>query len=600
MNLLKKKLLLVFFFVYSFTTAQKLTSTDLLTSWAVQGKMQTIEAEKTYEDLKNNINKDIFEKRIQEINNNLKQNPNPRIEVRLVLYEFFGNLYTHNPINNNLKYRLKNSISIAWMLKDEQLLSEIYSLYYEQGFGDPNEKLYYVSKTVEIQERIGAKYFPKLYLRYYNLCFSYYLSQEYQVSIKNGLRGLELLKTPQKQLDIYCFFLDLIGVSYYETGQHTKGLEYYRKLKKAIEEYRSDYTQYENQFSKYNKTFAEIWDGISDGGIASGLLNEKKYTEAQQLLYKNLESSEKYNLPNDISKIMNLLGKIQYQQGNYQQALQLYEKALKNGRKSNDNKNTLTALKGMSDTYRELNNYKNAYQFNIDYYNLKEKMAQEISRMKFISISEKLNQENLKTSIDNAELTIKKQNTTRNISLLVFTIIILLLFIFYTRHSYKQKLRYNISENKRKNTEILLEQSKKEVNEAEEQLNLFRQKLSQNNKIIEVLQKENTDSTPTEFSMLRETTILTNDDWENFKKQFERVYPEFLFELKENMPTLSQAELRYLCLAKLELSPQEIASAIGVSPASLRVTRYRIRKKTEENNTHLINNLLQHPEQNNQ
>ena len=58
----------------------------------------------------------------------------------------------------------------------------------------------------------------------------------------------------------------------------------------------------------------------------------------------------------------------------------------------------------------------------------------------------------------------------------------------------------------------------------------------------------------------------------------------YLYSLREAFPQFSQAEIRYLCLVKLNLRQNEIASALGVSDSSVRVTWHRMRKKLELEN----------------
>jgi DNA-binding CsgD family transcriptional regulator len=49
--------------------------------------------------------------------------------------------------------------------------------------------------------------------------------------------------------------------------------------------------------------------------------------------------------------------------------------------------------------------------------------------------------------------------------------------------------------------------------------------------------------------------------------------------LKEKLPDLTQAEIRLVCLTKLNLDTKEMAGILGVSFATIRQSRYRLRKK---------------------
>src|SRR5690606_11419406 len=78
---------------------------------------------------------------------------------------------------------------------------------------------------------------------------------------------------------------------------------------------------------------------------------------------------------------------------------------------------------------------------------------------------------------------------------------------------------------------------------------------------------------------LQNATILTDEDWIEFRKLFTRVHTTFFIQLQELFPNLTQAEIRYLTLSKLGLSINEKASMLGISPDSVRRTRQRLHKK---------------------
>ncbi len=70
-------------------------------------------------------------------------------------------------------------------------------------------------------------------------------------------------------------------------------------------------------------------------------------------------------------------------------------------------------------------------------------------------------------------------------------------------------------------------------------------------------------------------------DWEDFKLYFEQIYTGFYAKLKINYPDLTNHELKHCALIRLNLSIQECASILGISPESIKVSRTRIRKKVD-------------------
>ena len=68
-------------------------------------------------------------------------------------------------------------------------------------------------------------------------------------------------------------------------------------------------------------------------------------------------------------------------------------------------------------------------------------------------------------------------------------------------------------------------------------------------------------------------------DWDDFKHSFEKVHQEFFKKLNQSAHELTPGELKLASLMRMNLSSKEIASTLGISPESLRISRYRLRKK---------------------
>jgi len=75
--------------------------------------------------------------------------------------------------------------------------------------------------------------------------------------------------------------------------------------------------------------------------------------------------------------------------------------------------------------------------------------------------------------------------------------------------------------------------------------------------------------------------ILTPEDWVEFKLNFERVYPGFINEMKENFEKITHAELRILVLERLDLDVNEMALKLGVNKNTIYQTKRRFKKKYE-------------------
>ena len=71
-----------------------------------------------------------------------------------------------------------------------------------------------------------------------------------------------------------------------------------------------------------------------------------------------------------------------------------------------------------------------------------------------------------------------------------------------------------------------------------------------------------------------------DEEWEEFLNYFKEIHPDFISKLMINSEQkLSPTEIRLAMLLRLNLSSKEIASILRITPDSVRVARYRLRRK---------------------
>ena len=90
------------------------------------------------------------------------------------------------------------------------------------------------------------------------------------------------------------------------------------------------------------------------------------------------------------------------------------------------------------------------------------------------------------------------------------------------------------------------------------------------------------------LDQITQANILTDEQWRNFKFKFENVHTDFFNRLQSEIPTVTESEKRLIALTKLEMSNNEIAAMLGISPESVTKTRYRLRKKVGEEDLDLL------------
>ena len=78
-----------------------------------------------------------------------------------------------------------------------------------------------------------------------------------------------------------------------------------------------------------------------------------------------------------------------------------------------------------------------------------------------------------------------------------------------------------------------------------------------------------------------DNNINNTDDWKLFKEAFDNADKDFLKLVKEKHSSLTPNDLKLCAYLRLNLSSKEIAPLLNISPRSVEVKRYRLRKKMD-------------------
>ena len=187
------------------------------------------------------------------------------------------------------------------------------------------------------------------------------------------------------------------------------------------------------------------------------------------------------------------------------------------------------------------------------------------------------------------------------------------LFSFYLVHAASK--RYY-----RKQREVLLEKAKKELELKELESSQKIIKLN-NDKLRSDIESKNRELATSTMSIIKKNEFLSTiknellegneknaakvvqiidknlnntDDWKMFQEAFNNADQKFLDKVKEKHPDLTPNDLRLCAYLRLNLSSKEIAPLLNISPRSVEVKRYRLRKKMDlEHNANLTNYILE-------
>lgn len=90
------------------------------------------------------------------------------------------------------------------------------------------------------------------------------------------------------------------------------------------------------------------------------------------------------------------------------------------------------------------------------------------------------------------------------------------------------------------------------------------------------LEKENK-----KLSTLLESHLMTENNWNTFKREFQKEHPEFYQLLQNDFPEITDSNKRILLLQKLNFNNNEIAELLGITPDAVKKSKQRLKKKLE-------------------
>ena len=68
-------------------------------------------------------------------------------------------------------------------------------------------------------------------------------------------------------------------------------------------------------------------------------------------------------------------------------------------------------------------------------------------------------------------------------------------------------------------------------------------------------------------------------NWQEFSLAFEAIHQSFFEKISAAFPDLTATDLKLISLLKMNMDSADMATMLGISPDSLRVSRHRLRKK---------------------
>lgn len=461
---------------------------------------------------------------------------------------------------------LMEALQSAYEIRDEPLIFHVHIALFTEYTNELNygSAALHAMIAVEIAEKLGKE---NLYLSaggWYGLGYVLFHSREYDASIKASKMALLLSKTPVASADdsLISFYkmnsLNTIGLCYEKLGKPDSAfLAFDEAMKYAV-----------NDGNKF-------WQGIIRGNKGDVYYKMGRYDSAEVCLNFDYKTSVAASQYDNAANSLQWLALIELRKGNATSALAMLREAtgyLQQIPNATYRANTLYAYTqvfsalGRADS---MNIYMHKY---LTLHDSIERVATN-DRLEVV----RMRMDNQTNAYKIISLSKEKERIAmiRNFIILFLFLLGITGFAIINRQKMKLKLRQQQVIEEKRHAEQIAEH-------AREQLDEYTRHLVEKTNLVETLQEKlinremNADQME-RISELSQHAILTEEDWEQFKSMFEKVYPGFFHELKQKSADITVAELRMAALCKLQIPAKEAANLLGISPNSVNKTRQRLR-----------------------
>ncbi len=496
----------------------------------------------------------------------------PQLQIRLMTLEARAQML-HLGVPDCPAYKdplelLNTALTMSYELEDDLLTFSVYnelvSYYTEhEKFG---QGVLYGLLAKELFEHLGKdKAFPMSPILY-NLSFNLYRSREYRAAID------VMLKMVGPEKNNYSLPDDTLADYYSMFSWNTLGLAY---TKLNIPD--SAFMAFDSALVNAKEEHRPFWISLVTGNIGDVYFQQGNYDSAEWRLKFDYEGSIKAKEYDNAGNSLQWLARIDLSHGKPAEALQ----------KAREAEHLITTKYEPDYMARTL------YTYNKVFASLGKADSASFYMDKFLTLHDSIEQEASDARADNILMRLKSQENIQTIKSfnkekhkialvrnLIIALILLLAMIGFMILN-RQKLKLKVRRQEALEAKLMAEQ---ETMLAKEQLKLFTRNLIEKTSMIEMLQEQLLDRKMSEeqklhIEELSRHAILTDEDWENFKGLFQKVYPGFFLSLRQKVADLTSADQRMAAICKLQLSNKEAATLLGIASNSVIKAKQRLRHR---------------------
>lgn len=312
--------------------------------------------------------------------------------------------------------------------------------------------------------------------------------------------------------------------------------------------------------------------------IGQCYIDKKQYKQAVIYLQDAIDIANKYNRRHALIHAYCRIGQAYYYAGQQQKGMLYMQNGLQLARQLHDSYWQMETNVTIYNSLLFSGNYKLAIQYNNAYKQIADSLKA-LENVRHVGELE-LKFEAAQKDKEIAKLAAKShiEAIQRNATAMILVLLCVIAILVYLKQQKDKKL-----------LEVQKALLDDELQLATRDLKHFTETLRIKNEIIEEfkaqleqlqLQHINAEDMQN-LERLLNAHIMTEENWENFKRLFDKVYTGFFANLKRKVPdnNLTAADIRVLVLAKLQLGNAEMAHLLGITLEGIKKAKQRLRKK---------------------
>jgi tetratricopeptide (TPR) repeat protein len=298
-------------------------------------------------------------------------------------------------------------------------------------------------------------------------------------------------------------------------------------------------------------------------------------------------------------EVINNLGDILRKTGKYEAGIVQSRRAMALAAQTGNIYQLAACSKDLGKVYELMNRMDSAYHYAelSRKYSLEVYSKEGVNQTAFLQVLYDMN----KKSDEIARLNnIRKVNRIITIAVVVVVLLLIVLgMVIFSRQRLKikdqhalakqQEAQHELTRLELKNQQLEEESLKQQLELKSKELSTHTLNLIRNNQLLEhlrsTLQTMVKEDKRDQKKQMQQIILQINERfnheqyWKEFTAAFEQVHQRFFDNIKQYSTELTSADMRLITLLKINLNTTDIATLLGISTDSLRVSRYRLRKK---------------------